>query len=123
MGLRACTFVSAAGLTLAVASTSYAEDDWGTNVFLAGTDAAGHYASYYYTETDNSVGAFSEVSQNLTMSGDVSTITTVMTLGSRAELRQVVSYVAGSHTFKRHWELENTSGGTLARSTKRWLAR
>ena len=92
----------------------YDEADWGSNIWLNGTDEAGHYTThYYYSKWTSGIPMPTEVSQTASVSGNVSTISTAMTLGSAAEFRQVISYIAGSYTFKRHWEITNLSGAEM----------
>ena len=76
---------------------------WGTNVWLNGTDAARHYVTRYY----DTINRLTAGSQSLTLEDDVWTVTTVMGLGSDAELAQVVTYRDGNRYYRFHWELTN----------------
>ncbi len=81
------------------------EGAWGTNVWLNGDDDSSHYSSAYYGNN------FTLVSNTLV---DPWTVETVWNLGTKAELKQIVTYNDGDYYYKKRWELTNTSGGDLS---------
>lgn len=92
----------------------YDTSSWGNNFWLNGTDTSKHYQSPYYIDWyGNSGVAVSSVSHSKSVSGDTTTVTTDMDLGSDATVRQIVTYKENAYSYNMRWELKNVSGSAM----------
>lgn len=95
----------------------YDTASWGSNIWLNGASSASQYTTPYYIDWgyfDVDPPVVTADTNTKTVDGDTTTVTTQMTLGSAATLKQIITYKAGSYGYNMRWELKNVSGATLS---------
>lgn len=90
----------------------YGESDWGSVIWLNGTDATARYTTGYAGSIE--VTPVSNVLTGSGTSGDPWTITTVVDLGATGvQMTQTITYADGDRTIGKKFTLTNTSGSTF----------